>query len=115
MNSSSDDVWLHELRNAINSALISTSVARSLLESGDTARAMSFVLDAQAACESCRMLVLEEPLDDTGPTAPSFRGSHDAPDRLRQAREAQAPPLDEPAQQGGPGQVTAPDTPDIAE
>ena len=108
MNFSSDDVWLHELRNAINSALISTSVARSLLEAGDTARAMSFVLDAQAACESCRMLVLEEPPGDTGPTAPSFRGSHGAP-------EAQPPPLDEPTQHGGPGQVTAPDTPDIAE
>lgn len=74
MNASNDEVWLHELRNAVNSALVSTSVVKSLLEDGDAAGAMSFVVDAQAACERCRLLVLEGPPDGSAETISLLRG-----------------------------------------
>jgi len=49
--------WLHDLRNAVNTALISTSVVRGLLDQGDAARALPFVIDAQDACKRCRVLL----------------------------------------------------------
>lgn len=54
------ETWLHDLRNAINTALMSTNVARRLLESGDTERALGFLVDAEAACDRCRVLVSSE-------------------------------------------------------
>ena len=49
--------WLHELRNAINTASVSTHVVRRLLESGQLESAMKFLADTEAACERCRVLV----------------------------------------------------------
>lgn len=74
MNPMNDEVWLHELRNAVNSALVSTSVVKSLLEDGDAAGAMSFVVDAQEACERCRLLVLETPADGSVETNSLLQG-----------------------------------------
>ena len=50
-------IWMHDLRNSINTALMSTAVAKRLLESGDAERALGFLADAEAACDRCRVLV----------------------------------------------------------
>ena len=61
MDAGPRETWLHDLRNAINTALISTNVARRLMEGGETARALAFIADAEAACDRCRVLVMSEP------------------------------------------------------
>ncbi|HST45187.1 MAG TPA: hypothetical protein VLK29_08180 [Luteimonas sp.] len=58
--SSPREAWLHDLRNAINTALMSTNVARRLMEGGDVDRALGFLQDAEAACDRCRVLVNSE-------------------------------------------------------
>jgi hypothetical protein len=55
--------WEHDLRNAVNAALIAANVVRTLLENGESQRAISFVIDIQDACERCRLLFLETPAD----------------------------------------------------
>lgn len=50
------DVWLHDMRNAINTAGMSAAVARRLVEDGDTTRALEFLRDVEQACERCRAL-----------------------------------------------------------
>lgn len=52
--------WLHDLRNAVNAATISAAVVRRFLESGEHARAMEFVSEVEAACERCRILVMQK-------------------------------------------------------
>lgn len=49
--------WEHDLRNAINGALISVAVARRLLAQGDVERAAVLLADTQAACERGRELL----------------------------------------------------------
>lgn len=43
--------WEHDLRNAVNGALLSVVVARRLLAQGDVERAEALLVDTQAACE----------------------------------------------------------------
>lgn len=45
---------LHDLRNAANALGISLEVVRRCLERQDTARALDFLANAQAASERCR-------------------------------------------------------------
>jgi hypothetical protein len=59
--------WQHELRNAVNGALLSVVVARRLLAQGEVERADALLADTQAACERGRELLSEPPpapLDD---------------------------------------------------
>ena len=51
--------WLHDLRNAVNTALMSTSVVERLIKQGDTVRALIFLADARDACERSRVLLAE--------------------------------------------------------
>ncbi len=53
--------WEHDLRNAVNAALIAANVVRMLLENGESQRAIAFIVDIQDACERCRMLFVEGP------------------------------------------------------
>ncbi|MBJ6980051.1 hypothetical protein [Luteimonas sp. MC1895] len=53
--------WEHDLRNAVNGALLSVVVARRLLAQGDVERAEALLADTQAACERGRELLSEPP------------------------------------------------------
>jgi len=54
--------WDHELRNAVNGALLSVVVARQLLAQNDIERAAGFLADAQDACERAQQLLAHQPL-----------------------------------------------------
>jgi hypothetical protein len=56
------DAWLHEARNAVNSALMCSSVAERLLDQGRSAEAQRFCTDAREACERLRLLMEECPV-----------------------------------------------------
>ena len=48
---------IHALRNALGSTGLSLAVARQALASGDTQALLSFLIEAQTACEqSCTLL-----------------------------------------------------------
>lgn len=47
----------HALRNAVNSALLSATVARRLLEQGQASDAAEFLADACQACERAQRLL----------------------------------------------------------
>lgn len=49
--------WEHDLRNAVNGALLSVTVARRLLAQGDMERATALLADTQAACERASALL----------------------------------------------------------
>lgn len=51
------DQPLHDLRNAANALGISLEVVRRCLEQQDTARALDFLANAQAASERCRTVL----------------------------------------------------------
>lgn len=53
--------WQHDLRNAVNSALLSVTVAKRLLEQGATPRANLFIDDALRACERAQQLLEASP------------------------------------------------------
>ena len=55
------EAWLHDLRNAVNTALMSVSVARRLMDAGDNTRAHPFVVEAEDACDRCRVLLKSTP------------------------------------------------------
>jgi len=62
------DLWMHDLRNAVNTALTASSVVRLLLQKGDVARALQFSKEVEEACERCRTLIVEkQKSEDDGP------------------------------------------------
>lgn len=71
-----DERWLHDLRNAVNTTGMALAVTRKLLESGDTARALSFLANAATGCETCRVLL--HSASDSAPRL-SDSTSRDAP------------------------------------
>ncbi|MFL6587487.1 MAG: hypothetical protein ACJ8GV_11480 [Luteimonas sp.] len=48
---------LHDLRNAANTVLLSVAVARRLLETGETERALGFLAEAESSCKRFRDLL----------------------------------------------------------
>ena len=56
------DAWLHEARNAVNGALMCSSVAERLLDQGRSTEAQRFCADAREACERLRLLMEECPV-----------------------------------------------------
>ena len=59
------EIWLHDLRNAVNTALTASAVVGSLLRKGDLSRALKFNKEVQEACERCRTLILEQNYEDS--------------------------------------------------
>ena len=49
--------WLHDLRNAVNTAGMSIAVARRLIEAGETERGLAFLAEVETACDRCRLLI----------------------------------------------------------
>lgn len=49
--------WLHDLRNAVNTAGMSIAVARRLIEAGETERGLAFLSEVETACDRCRLLI----------------------------------------------------------
>lgn len=66
----SQEQWLHDLRNAVNTTMMALAVARRLLETGDQERSLSFLVDAETACDRCRVLL--QPFDDPEDVPPSL-------------------------------------------
>ena len=60
------DAWLHEARNAVNGALLCSSVALRLLDQGRSPEAQRFCADARDACERLRLLLEECPVQPKG-------------------------------------------------
>lgn len=56
------DDWLHDTRNAVNSALMCSAVAERMLDQGRWSEAQRFCTDAREACERLRLLMEECPL-----------------------------------------------------
>ena len=52
-----EDDWLHDLRNAVNTASTSATVVKMLLDQGNPERAAEFNDQVLAACERCRQLL----------------------------------------------------------
>ncbi len=52
-----DRDWLHELRNALNTVVLSAAVVRGLLAQGELDRAIEFLDDLEQACSACQQLV----------------------------------------------------------
>lgn len=50
---SSHEAWLHDLRNEVNTALMSAAVARRLLADGRHAEALISLEQTEAACYRC--------------------------------------------------------------
>ena len=55
------DQWMHELRNAINSATLAAFAADKLMSAGDMPQAHVFLQQIQEACDQCRLLVHQWP------------------------------------------------------
>jgi hypothetical protein len=51
------DRWWHDLRNAVNSALLSASVAERLHQRGEFEQAGVFLRDVRSACERASELL----------------------------------------------------------
>lgn len=51
------EAWLHDLRNAVNTAGMSIAVARRLIEAGELERGLSFLAEVETACDRCRLLI----------------------------------------------------------
>jgi hypothetical protein len=45
--------WLHDVRNELNTAMMSAAAARRLLQDGDTDEALANIRRAEAACFRC--------------------------------------------------------------
>lgn len=53
--------WQHDLRNAVNVALLAVTVAERLLQQGDAAHAVQFLVDTREACERAQGLLAMRP------------------------------------------------------
>lgn len=62
---SADDsrLWLHELRNAINTLCMTAAVMNRMLKDGNIEHAREFASELDAICERCREL-MESPPED---------------------------------------------------
>jgi hypothetical protein len=65
------ELWMHDLRNAVNTALTASSVVRLLLQKGDVTRALQFSKEVEEACERCRALIVEKQEDEGGSQGPA--------------------------------------------
>jgi len=65
------ELWMHDLRNAVNTALTASSVVRLLLQKGDVARALKFSKEVEEACERCRALIVEKQDLEDGDQGPA--------------------------------------------
>jgi hypothetical protein len=54
----SDQAWLHELRNTVNSSCIALEVVKRAIDDGDTERARKFVGYAEESCGRSRDLLI---------------------------------------------------------
>lgn len=61
--------WLHELRNAVNSACLALDVARRSLEAQELERAHEFLLHAESSCSRTRSLLTYRPAASQGDDA----------------------------------------------
>lgn len=75
--------WLHDLRNAVNLAGISTTLARRLIARGEPQAASDMLVRSENALEQCRELLLADQSARPG----------DAPDAVRPpGADGPAPP-----------------------
>ena len=65
------EAWLHDARNAVNSALMCASVAERLLAQERWAEAQRFCGDARDACERLRLLMEEYPMREHAGDSPA--------------------------------------------
>jgi hypothetical protein len=59
--------WLHDLRNAVNTAGMSIAVARRLIEAGEIERGLGFLAEVETACDRCRLLINQHGNDGATP------------------------------------------------
>lgn len=59
MSNTPNPNWLHDLRNAVNSACVAIDVVKRALESNDTACAREFIKHAEKACGHSRELLVQ--------------------------------------------------------
>lgn len=60
--------WLHDLRNAVNSAVMAASVVKELVKRDERERALGFIEDLEVACDRCRILAKDVPQQWQSPT-----------------------------------------------
>lgn len=65
--------WLHDLRNAVNLAGISTTLARRLIARGEPQAASDMLVRCENALEQCRELLLADQAVGPGDAADAVR------------------------------------------
>jgi hypothetical protein len=53
--------WLHDVRNELNTAMMSAAAARRLLQDGDRDEALANIQRTEAACYRCAQLLRRDP------------------------------------------------------
>lgn len=62
-----DRRWLHDLRNAVNTASVASAVVRRMLETDMDAGAVDMLADLERACARCHSLLAAQPAAGEGP------------------------------------------------
>lgn len=52
--------WMHDVRNELNTAMMSAAAARRLLQDGDSGEALANIQRTEAACYRCAQLLRRE-------------------------------------------------------